>query len=359
MKSLIMSKYVNLGGTQYLSSIVKNILLESGYEMDILTGKTHKYAPNETTNLLETDYPFFPEKSKIGIFRNIIRLKKEFKKIDFSNYDFTFNNHPNNFLFNADVNYLHGPSFVESFLDQDDNFRKNPIFYLTKISKIYKVFDGATFLTHGTYTKRISQKYFPYLGVKPKRIEYLFTPVETSLSVDFGKKQKNSVLVFGRISPEKNLDFVIELASRIRANFIISGYVSSADSSYLQSLEDKKSSNVKIVPNPSPIEKQELFARAWTYLHSKEKEHFGVTIAEAISSGCVPVVHKSGGAWEDVVDKGRYGLGFSSIEEAVQKIHESFEIAISSRMDIYESRSRFSLDDFKRRFIELFLTDAR
>lgn len=353
MKSAIISKYVNLGGTQYLSYMVNGVLKEAGYDVVVITGKTHPFAPRGISDLIETKYPYYVERGRIGIFRNNILLRRELQKMDFSKYNFIFNNHPNNFLYRAHLNYLHGPSLLETFLDQNGHLHKNTLFYLTKLSGIYKVYNNANFLTHGKYTKRLSERYLPSIGIKPNRVEYLYTPVDTSFSVDLNNKKKNTVLVFGRINPDKNLEVVFDLASSINARFVISGYVSPQDHVYLETLRKTKLKNVKIIANPSEDQKTELFKNAWTYLHTKQREHFGVSIAEAISSGCIPVVPKNGGAWEDIVAEGNFGFGYSSIEEAKQKIQESFDLDLPSRKSILNSRNRFHMGKFREGLMEL------
>ena len=45
------------------------------------------------------------------------------------------------------------------------------------------------------------------------------------------------------------------------------------------------------------------------------EEHFGLTILEAMSSACPVVVPRRGGPWSDVTDRGKYGLGYSSLKE--------------------------------------------
>ena len=52
-------------------------------------------------------------------------------------------------------------------------------------------------------------------------------------------------------------------------------------------------------------------------------EHFGVAVVEGMAAGLIPVVHKSGGPWFDIIDRGRYGYGYSDVESAVKVIDEA------------------------------------
>jgi glycosyltransferase involved in cell wall biosynthesis len=249
---------------------------------------------------------------------------------------------------------LHGPSFIDTLILPNGGIKKNALFYFLKYLKVYGIYDGANFLTHGKYTKRISEINLPKIGIKPRRIDYIYTPVKVDFDVNLEKKDRNTVLSFGRIMPDKNIENILSIARNSNAKFTIAGYVSPDYTDYLRKLEKEKPSNVKILPNPDENTKKSLFMQSWTYIHPKPMEHFGVSVAEAISYGCVPVVPSSGGVWEDVVDSGKFGLGYDTLEEASQKVDESFHISLGERMNIYNSRERFSPSQFNSKFLSLF-----
>jgi glycogen synthase len=46
------------------------------------------------------------------------------------------------------------------------------------------------------------------------------------------------------------------------------------------------------------------------YIHVRPHEPFGIVMAMA--AGAVPIVHRSGGSWINVVQMGRYGVGLST-----------------------------------------------
>jgi len=70
----------------------------------------------------------------------------------------------------------------------------------------------------------------------------------------------------------------------------------------------------------------ELLRKAKIYLHPMKYEHFGITMVEAMASSLVPVVHKSGGLWTDIVEFGRYGFGFKDTEEASNYIKDIIKL---------------------------------
>jgi len=78
--------------------------------------------------------------------------------------------------------------------------------------------------------------------------------------------------------------------------------------------------------NISFKEVADLLSRSKIYVHMRgyrsDPEHFGIAPLEAMASGCVPVVHMSGGTWIDVVGRGKYGIGYNTPEEAISKIKD-------------------------------------
>jgi alpha-1,2-mannosyltransferase len=56
--------------------------------------------------------------------------------------------------------------------------------------------------------------------------------------------------------------------------------------------------------------------------------------AEAMAAGLIPVVHKSGGPWTDIVEFGNYGFGFSSPDEAGSVIQSLTHLSEGELRDI-------------------------
>ena len=73
------------------------------------------------------------------------------------------------------------------------------------------------------------------------------------------------------------------------------------------------------------------------------RENYGISILEAMSYGLVPVVPESGGPWEDIIEHGRFGYGFNSLDDAVERIKNiDFDIVKT----IINSMDRFSFKNF-------------
>ncbi|MBP1449054.1 MAG: glycosyltransferase [Thermoproteus sp.] len=109
---------------------------------------------------------------------------------------------------------------------------------------------------------------------------------------------------------------------------------------------------VELMPDAPRKAINEAMDRARAFLHATINEHWGVAVAEAMARGLPPVVHKSGGAWTDLAEEGRFGLGYESAEEAAEalaklltdgKAWRSYAEAIPSRV------AELTLDKFAER----------
>lgn len=346
-KLAILSNFFNLGGTQQLAYSIINVFKANDYSIDIFTGRKSKFLPKNSDHVHFLKYPYFSNTTRAFILANEMLLKREISKQGLDKFKLTFNNQPNTFLFNASMNYLHGPSFFESFMNQDGKV-DNPFLYRIILTLgIYKIYGNGFFLTHGNYSKEYAMKGFKLLNIMPRKIVAVNTPVQYSLLDKIPEKELNTVLTFGRISPDKNLEIISHIARHVAVHFIIAGYISKDHIEYTKKLKSLMPDNVTLIENPSEDEKINLYRKANIYLHTKPREHFGVTVAEALWFGCIPVVPKSGGAWEDIVSEGKFGYGYDNESDLINIIKD---LRLAQIDDVtFESRFRFSMGDFEEK----------
>lgn len=170
------------------------------------------------------------------------------------------------------------------------------------------------------------------------------------------RKRENRVVTIGRISDDKNLKIIPKIAklSSKEISFTILGHLDSKktlDNLRAQIERLNVSDRVKIIPNTTRKELTNILLASKAYLHTKVNEHFGISIVEAMSLGCIPVVHNSGGPREFVPKKFRY----KNIDEA----SEIVDVAISywspeKSIKISKSSEKFNETHFSERFITIF-----
>ena len=350
-KAAILSNFFNLGGTQQLAYSVANVIKANGYALDVFTGRKSKFLPENADFIHFLRYPYLPDTVRAFILANEIILKHEISKQNLNKYGLTFNNQPNTFLFNASMNYLHGPSFFESFMNQKGEVNNPFLYRIIRVLGLYGIYKDGIFLTHGDYTKEYAMKGFNLLNIMPREIIAINTPVQYPLVERIPNKELNTILTFGRISPDKNLEIIARISRQVHAQFIIAGYISRDHIEYVRKLRNMMPDNVTFIENPSEIDKINLYTRANIYLHTKPREHFGLTVAEALWFGCMPVVPKSGGAWEDIISKGKYGYGYDNEDDLGGVLNDLRKSCIDDEM--FNSRFRFSMEAFSEKFTRI------
>ena len=147
------------------------------------------------------------------------------------------------------------------------------------------------------------------------RASVLYPPVSRFFRVrNFTANRKNIIVTVSRFSDEKLLWKIPLIAKLIRedVHFIVTGSCDSPQRHEVlqrisRQIKDLKISRyVKLLPNISRQRLRKILTTAKIYLHTAEAEGFGISIIEAMSSGCIPIVHDSGGPPEFVPKPFRY-----------------------------------------------------
>jgi glycosyltransferase involved in cell wall biosynthesis len=112
-----------------------------------------------------------------------------------------------------------------------------------------------------------------------------------------------SVVSVGRFSPAKRQLEQIMLAEQLpHIPFHIVGFV--GDTMYfdrcLEYVKQNRLSNVHVHPNATREQMVALLEQSKYFLHTLVNEPFGITAVQAIATGCIPIVHDSGGQRETV-----------------------------------------------------------
>jgi glycosyltransferase involved in cell wall biosynthesis len=189
------------------------------------------------------------------------------------------------------------------------------------------------------------------------KVQVLYPPVSDYFKITDANVNSKSdlVLTVSRFSKEKRLEIVPEIAalSHSSSSFIIAGACRSLDSFFslqnaIRRLGMEK--KVQLMPNISRTELRKLLQKAKVYLHTGENEPFGVSILEAMSSGCITVVPNSGGPKEFVTKQFRY----ETVEEAAQLVDSSISKWSPQLAEEFVNISgKFSEETFSKEFLTL------
>ena len=196
-------------------------------------------------------------------------------------------------------------------------------------------------MCNSLYTQRAITDYWG------REAEVVYPPVDVK---DFTSVEKETLVVsVGRFTPEKNFELVAEVARQLPdVKFVIAGRKGLVDS-YFDKIVALKPANLDLLVDVTRKDLSVLLGRAKVYLHGMVGEHFGISVAEAMAAGCVPVVHSNGGPKEIV---GGYGFLYNNVEECIRAIEAALQSEICPN-DIVERAKMFNSDIFKRNFIEV------
>jgi glycosyltransferase involved in cell wall biosynthesis len=190
----------------------------------------------------------------------------------------------------------------------------------------------------------------------------LYPPISISFfendnNISASKQRENQVVSIGRLTEDKKMEIIPHIASLIkekRVKFLIIGFAHSNkaiekinENINTLNLKDK----VRILTNVPRSKVKKILQRAKVYLHPPTIEHFGISIAEAMASGCIPVVYNIGGVREFVPKEFRY----KNLYEAAEKVERALNYwspKEARRMNLIAQK--FAEPNFRKNFYKMF-----
>lgn len=351
------------GGAEYVAVTIANALARSHYDVTLFVNN-----PIEQQKLQYFFGTQLDRSMKIIVKPTVIRPKYllDFYQTIFRSYcfklkcDLWIDVYSNRLFPWTDICYIHFP-----FANRYDYNEKFPYLKSRRIIQVsalpYVLIEknlvsekGKLILANSKYT---AQEIEHFLG---KRAEVLYPPVSAASFCDLKNliknKRKNLVVTVSRFAPTKELEKIPYIASLTDSGikFAVLGRIYKKDTFLsLQKLTKELGlmNKIEFFPNISKSEIKEILKTAKCYLHTMTGEHFGISIVEAMASGCIPVVHNSGGPREFVPE----GLRYNTLKEAAEKIeNEVYSWSPRKAIQMIKIAENFKEENFVNRFIELF-----
>lgn len=359
------------GGGERLCLETVEALKEAGHKVVLATveptdwikvkrimGRTAK--PDEERSLLGFRLRMFGIYTRLLTTFLVSKLKKQ--------CDIVINTHGDVLPVSADIVYMHYPTFAllkESPINIKYSESLFWRFYFIPYEAIQnffiKNFFGGTVLTNSTFSSRAIKRHTGRNAI------IVYPPVDTEkFSTATRKNQReNTVVSCGRYTPEKNYEFVLKVAEKLKlkARFMIVGASSGRISTkYYEKLSKAKAKeglwNVELVRDAPLNLLLNIYGKAKVYLHTMKNEHFGISVVEAMAAGLIPVVHRSGGPWEDILEakQGVHGFSYISLDEVISAVEEMMGNE-NLRRNLVETNSRyvdrFSSESFKKKILDI------
>lgn len=160
-----------------------------------------------------------------------------------------------------------------------------------------------------------------YLGINTAEIVY--NCVDTNYFTPFGKKE-NFVITVGLVSKitikRKGLDIYVKVAEKLpNITFYLIGSWEKGAIKYLKSIAPP---NVVFTGFISEEELLRFYQRAKVYCQLSLHEAFGVSVAEAMSCECIPIISDRG-ALSEVVGNTGFCVEYGEVDEIVKAIKKA------------------------------------
>lgn len=224
--------------------------------------------------------------------------------------------------------YVHFPMFQkpDSILLK---LYSSPIYQ--KMGYDYDKYD--TVIANSNFTREYVEH--KYLSDHHSPVNVIYPPVTLLNRRDDYKQLLNAkediILVVGRLAPDKKMLFLVEEFKKISRDYPsyqmhIVGPATQHHPQYLTKLKDAAVGYpIHFHSEISRNELDDLYKKSRIYWHARGYEesnpiffeHFGITTAEAINNGCIPIVINKGGQ-KEIVDDGINGFLWDNAEELQQ-----------------------------------------
>jgi len=220
----------------------------------------------------------------------------------------------------------------------------------TKDIKIYGI--------DNTTKKRIAEGW----KIPLKEIGILYPEIKTNEFKYGGEKKKNQIIVFGRISPEKDIENSIKIFNKgtlknKKFRLVIIGGVSPETKNYINKLNKlisnlKISNRIKVIPDAEFSLLKKVLKESKILIDSQKNANLTMTAIESLAAGCVVLAHNSGGTYKEILNNGEYGYGFGDVSEGGEKLEKIIRGIKNNKININNSIKRaefFSSKKFRER----------
>lgn len=355
------------GGAERLCVCSIEALKDAGHDVTLVTFDKTNWSivqeafgnivnPDCEKTLFRRKIPYF------GIYQRVLScLSLWIKKTE---YDFIFNTHGDMLPVPCDLTYMYFPTFLladEKYSSTDSKYLKNLFWklYFKPYCWMQKQF-MAKYVKQGKILTCSSYGQTVIKNIIDRDAEIVYPPVDltrfmVNRNIPFNRR-KDLVVTCARITPEKRLHLIPQVARMLpQVQFVIIGSTSAVSKSVIQYImrEAEGLNNFTLISEFSLQKLLSIYAQAKVYFHTMKNEHFGIAVAEAMASGLIPVVHKSGGAWFDIVGEGKFGFGWETLEEAKSRIWHSIAYGAIGIYPENADLDRFSKTTYMKRIIEI------
>jgi glycosyltransferase involved in cell wall biosynthesis len=359
---LVVHAYLDIygGGERVCHNVIKT-LVNQGQKVELLT---FDFDQTRYRDIVGEDLPKqvtvhslgkrTEEKPPFTIYkrhRNYVKLLKKYRKE--LKYDYLFSTQSSSpfepsFLNKAKKNiaYVH---FPEIHYDYNRGTLKRRLYlWLFKhwveqgIDKLDMVF------CNSQYTKDAMLNLWKQHGVKDPIVVYPPVNLEKFWCNTPLAQRKKRVVYVARFIPAKRHQILKQLARDLPdIEFVSVGGLIEAEKDWFQTLQTDLPANYTLKTNLPGPELLKILQDSRIYVHLMEGEHFGIAPIEGLASGCVTIVHNSGGMKEFIPSEYRWD-NYDDLKEKIVRNMEAQNVWELKRKELWNKIEVLKPETFEK-----------
>jgi glycosyltransferase involved in cell wall biosynthesis len=202
---------------------------------------------------------------------------------------------------------------------------------------------------NSNYTKEAMMQLWKTHGVKEPIVVYPPVNLERFwCDKPLGQRKKRVVYV-ARFIPVKRHEILKRLASELpEYEFVSVGGLIEAEKDWFSRFQQDLPPNYQLKTNLPGPELLEILRDSRIYVHLMEGEHFGIAPVEGLASGCVTIVHNSGGMKEFIPDEYRWDT-YDDLKEKIQRYIEQDNVWEIKRKELWSRISVLNPKTFEEK----------
>jgi glycosyltransferase involved in cell wall biosynthesis len=205
---------------------------------------------------------------------------------------------------------------------------------------------------NSNYTKEAVVRYWKSHGVRDPIVVYPPVNLDKFWSDKPLPQRRKRVVYVARFIPVKRHEIMKKLAAELPAyEFVSVGGLIDAETAWFNRFQENLPPNYSLKTNLPGPELLEVLHDSRIYVHLMEGEHFGIAPVEGLASGCVTIVHDSGGMKEFIPEEFRWKT-FDDLKEKIIKNMEAEEATTSwetKRQELWRKISALNPETFQNK----------
>jgi glycosyltransferase involved in cell wall biosynthesis len=359
---LIVHPYLDIyGGGERVCHNVIQMLIEHGQKVDLLT---FDFDAARYKEIVGEDFPKNVRIHSLGkrinvkppftIYkrrRNFVKLLKKYRNS--LKYDYLFSTQSSSpfepvFLNKAKKNiaYVHFPEIHNDYAK--GKLRRKLYLWVFKhwVEQGINLLDLVFCNSH--FTKEAIQRYWKTYWVKDPVVVY---PAVNLKKFWFKKPlydRKKRVVYVARFIPVKRHEIMKQLAADLPdIEFVSVGGLIDSEKAWFDRFCINLPKNYTLKTNLPEPELIEILRNSRVYVHLMEGEHFGIAPVEGLASGCVTIVHNSGGMTEFIPQEYRWET-YADLKRKIVRYTDASASWELKRPELWTAISVLTPETFKK-----------